>query len=155
MKRFVLKNKKVLITIIIISIVGLILFTGNFNTSDQYVPYSEFIVEVEKQTIERVELQEKKVYFIKQDDETQYYTENPETNDFKEYLLLRNIVIENSFGEEELLNIMDWLFYGIFFGAVAFGVYKIISITQRNFRVIHNNKTKFSDIAGMDELRKT
>jgi len=137
------------VVICILVIVGLIQ-----EPQSQFMNYRNFILEVENDNIETVEIQEDKVYFQKKDDESTYYTDNPETNDFKEYLLLRNISLKNSFGEEEMIDIMDWLFYGVFFGAIIFATYKIIAINQKNFKIIRNNTTKFSDIAGMDELKK-
>lgn len=119
-----------------------------------YMTYQEFIQNVELEQIEKVQIQTDKVVFQKQEDETFYYTDNPETNDFKEYLLLRGISIEKTYGEEELVYVLDWLFYGFFFIAIGFGIYKFLSFQHKNFKVIRKNTTRFSDIAGMEELKR-
>lgn len=148
------KKFAIVISFILILICTIIITFFKQDSNEQFVKYRDFILEVENDNIELVELQENKVLFQKKDDEKFYYTDNPETSDFKEYLLLRNITIQNSFGEDDIVYIMDWLFYGFFFGIVIFGVYKIVTINHGNFKIIRKNKTTFSDIAGMEELKK-
>ena len=104
--------------------------------------------------VESVEIQDEYIYIKNIDDEKTYYTENPETNDFKEYLLLNDVKINKSFNEDDFTYIFDALFYLIFFGAFAFGIYKITQFSNKDFKVIKNSSTKFSDIAGMDDIKK-
>lgn len=140
------------IFLFIICILLVILFF--LHEEQTYINYKEFIQDIELGQVEEVEIQADKIVFQKENDETIYYTDNPETNDFKEYLLLQGVSIQKTYGEEEIVYVLDWLFYGVFFAAMIFGIYKLISFQQKNFKVIRKNKTKFSDIAGMQELKK-
>ena len=136
---------------IICILLGILFFLHEEQT---YITYKDFIQDIELGQVEKVEIQADKVVFRKENDETIYYTDNPETNDFKEYLLLQGVSIQKTYGEEEIVYVLDWLFYGVFFAVIIFGIYKLISFQQKNFKVIRKNKTKFSDIAGMQELKK-
>lgn len=149
-----MKNKKYII--IIISVIFLIFLGVLFYPQEQreYIPYKEFIKNIELDIVESVEITDKQINVKHIDDETMYYTDNPETNDFKEYLLLNDVKVEDSFGEDDVAYVFDLLFYLLFFGSIAFGVSKIISFTNQNFKIIRKNTIKFSDIAGMDELKK-
>ncbi len=148
------KKNLMIVGMAILFVLAVIGMTFTFQKEQLYVPYQEFIRNVELEQIKKVEIQSDKVIFSKKEDETIYYTDNPETNDFKEYLLLRGITIQKSYGEEEVVYIMDWLFYGVFFGVIGFGIYKFISSKQKNFKVLRNGNIKFSDIAGMEELKR-
>lgn len=52
-----------------------------------------------------------------------------------------------------LNNVLDIVFDVIFFGAVFFGLYKLIGYTKKTFRVVKHTGVRFSDIAGMDEVK--
>lgn len=149
-----MKNKKMLIIISFMCI--FLLFGVLFVPEDakEYISYKEFIKDIELNVVESVEITTDEVIIQKKDDEKVYYTDNPETNDFKEYLLLNDVKVINSFGEDEFAYILDVLFYVIFYGAVIFGAYKLISFSNKNFKIIRNSKTKFSDIAGMEALKE-
>lgn len=140
---------------VLICLITLLVVIGFSSDEEQvYMGYQEFLQNVELGLVEKAEIQSDKVVFQKEGEETFYYTDNPETNDFKEYLLLQGVTIQKSHGEEDIVYLLDWLFYGIFFGVILFAGYKLISFQQKNFKVIRKNATKFSDIAGMDELKR-
>lgn len=122
--------------------------------NDNYKSYKEFIRDVELGIIDSVEIKEDYIEMKYKEDETTYYTDNPETNDFKEYLLLNDVKIDNSFGSDDIAYALDIMFYVIFFAVAIFGIYKLISFTTKNFKIIKNNKTKFSDIVGMEDIKK-
>lgn len=55
----------------------------------------------------------------------------------------------------DLVNsILDILFDVIFFGAVFAGIGKLLSFTKKTFRVVKHTNVKFSDIAGMNEVKQ-
>ena len=80
-----------------------------------------------------------------------YRTDNPDSSDFREYLLLNDIAVEDDF---DTLIFFDILFYGIFFSAVGYGIYRLLKFKISTFKVIRHNDTRFSDIAGLDELKE-
>lgn len=153
MKKFF--NKKIYFLSLTLLITFLSLFIMFTDTDEKnYISYKNFINNIELSMVESVEIQDEYIYIKNIDDEKTYYTENPETNDFKEYLLLNDVKINKSFNEDDFTYILDALFYLIFFGAFAFGIYKITQFSNKDFKVIKNSSTKFSDIAGMDDIKK-
>lgn len=148
-----MKNKKILLIpsfVCIFLIFGVLFFPSE---EKEYICYKEFIKNIELDVVESVEITENQVIFSKIDDERLYYTDNPETNDFKEYLLLNDVKVIDSFGSDDFAYILDALFYLLFYGVIVFGAYKLVSFSNKNFKIIRNNKTKFSDIAGMTEVK--
>jgi len=148
-----LKRKNIIIIgfIIILLITGIVTFT---NEEKEYIYYKDFIKDIELNLVESVEIGEKEVYIKKFNDDKLYFTDNPETNDFKEYLLLNDVVVNDALGSDTLTYILDASFYLFFYGVIIFGCYKLISISNKTFKIIRKNKTKFSDIAGMEEVKK-
>lgn len=143
----------------VILIIGLIVICALgfclINQDDAvYMPYTDFVQNVENKLVVSAEIDEDKVKFKLNNDENSYYTDNPEYDGFKEYLLLNNIKIEDSFGSSDILYIFDILFYLIFIAVVCFGVYKLINFKNNGFKIVRNTNTKFSDIAGMEEIKK-
>lgn len=150
-----MKNKKIIIPIFIFMIIAIIGLIALFNKQDlNYYSYKDFYYELENHKIENVTIQDDNILFKKINDEKEYYTENPKSNNFKEELLLKGVEVFEDNTTESVAFALDLLFYLIFFGAVFFGIYKLISFTSKNFKVIKNTNTKFDDIAGMDELKK-
>ena len=148
-----MKRKNIIIIgfIIILLITGIVIFT---NEEKEYISYKDFIKDIELNLVESVEIGEKEVYIKKFNDDKLYFTDNPETNDFKEYLLLNDVVVNDALGSDTLAYILDASFYLFFYGVIIFGCYKLISISNKTFKIVKKNKTKFSDIAGMEEVKK-
>lgn len=149
-----MKNKKILIPIILIVMILIISFLLLNSNGKIYYSYKDFYYELENNKIESVSIQENNIIFKKINDDKEYYTENPNTNTFKEDLLLKGITVYENNTTENIGFVFDLMFYLIFFGAVIFGIYKLTSFSSKSFIVIKNTKTKFDDIAGMDELKR-
>lgn len=49
---------------------------------------------------------------------------------------------------------MDGIFNVLFFGLIAFGIYKLIDYSKKTFRVVKHTGVTFNDIAGMDGVKK-
>lgn len=153
MKKVSKKNILILNIIILLVIISIIIFIPS-NEPITYIPYKEFINNVELNMVESVEMQESEIKVKLKGDNRKYYTDNPETNDLKEYLLLYDVSIVDTFGTDDFEYILDMVFYLLFFGVIGFGIYKIISFNNKTFKVIKNNTTKFSDVVGMTEIKK-
>lgn len=142
---------------VILCIVACIIIISIFLLNGEkaiYNSYRNFYDLVENGKVDRVTISESEVeYYLKNDNE-KYYTDNPNYDTFKEFLLLNDVKIEDSFGINDVSSAFDILFYLIFLGSVGFGVYKLISFTHSNFKIIRNSNTKFSDIAGMEDIKK-
>lgn len=147
------KNKRIIIILIcvITVIVAAICIYFSVSTKKVNVNYKEFKDLVDSNNISKVIIGDDKIIFNKRDDATTYTTENPETEDFKEYLLLKDIEVENA---SNPLIMLDVLFYGVFFGSVGYGIYRLLKFKITTFKVIRHNDTRFTDIAGLDELKE-
>ncbi len=149
-----MKNKKILIVIIIaiiLTIFGCIIVTST--ETKNYYNYKDFYYELEHENIESVLIQGDTLCFKKVNDETEYYTENPNSNDFREKLLLKGVIVADDDSMQNLVFAFDLMFYIIFFGVAFFGIYKLISLNSKTFKVIRKTNVKFEDIAGMDDLK--
>ena len=148
-------QKKGLQFILFLALAAGILFLvfGEENNAN-YISYIEFNEAVQNEEIESVTIETDRVEFQKYNDEELYYTDNPEYEGFKEKLLLAGVqVTNNQTAEDPLMYVLDILFYVIFLVAVWIGSKKLIEATRNNFKVIRHTGTRFSDIAGMDQLK--
>lgn len=149
-------NKKTLLLAIIIAIIiglsSLVLYFTN--EESEYILYKEFYSELENEKIEKVIIEDSRLQFYKKDSNKLYETENPETDNLKEYLLLQGVTVETNSTEDTFVFIFDIMFYLIFFGAAGFGIYKLVGMNKNTFKVVKHTKVKFEDIAGMDDLKK-
>ena len=151
-----MKKKNILKIIIIVIMISLLFIGIIFGIQDNsvYLNYKNFSEELSKNNINIVMILDDKLEFTKKNDETKYYTDNPESEGLKEKLLLQGITVESDSTTEKITFVFDIIFYLIFFGMVGFGIYKVSSITGNSFKVVKNINTKFEDIAGMDDLKK-
>lgn len=148
------KYKKIIlliITVIVIISICLVIYLQN-NKKIEYVNYKDFYSELENGNIKKAIIEEDKVVFTKNNNE-EYYTENPNYDEFKEKLLLNNVEVTTDSVQDNIGYVLDLLFYLIFFGVFGIGIYKLISVNSKTFKVVKNTNVKFSDIAGMEELK--
>lgn len=150
-----MKNKKIIVSLIIVIFILLLVILNSLNIQEKnYYSYKDFYYELENKKIESVLIGNDNISFKKVNDDKEYYTENPNSNTLKEELLLKGITVEVDDSAEKLGFVFDLSFYLIFFGAVGFGIYKLISLNSKTFKVVKKTNTKFEDIAGMEELKK-
>lgn len=119
------------------------------------VPYALFYEEAAGQAVERVTLTEDKVYFHKAGDSTEYVTENPQYEAFKEFLLLHNVIVTDETSASTVFYmVMDMfinlVFIGVF-GALFIFLYRFF---RKQFPVVKHVDCHFDDIAGMDDVKR-
>ena len=149
------KIKKIVLPLVLGLLIILVIMIMFFTQKDfEYISYKDFYSELENGEIETVLIEDSNLQFTKKGSETIYTTENPETDNLKEKLLLQGVKVETNSTEENITFVFDVLFYLIFFGAAGFGIYKLTSMSRNSFKVIKHTKVKFDDIAGMDDLKK-
>lgn len=149
------KNKIVIPAFIVVLLLLIFIVTEVILVEKNYYSYKDFYYELENDKIESVIIEnEDTIKFKKINDDKEYYTENPNSSDFKEQLLLKGIIVQTDNLTETVGFVLDLLFYLIFFGAVGFGIYKLISLNSKTFKVVKKTNVKFEDIAGMDDLKK-
>ena len=123
-----------------------------FADTSEKVSYADFIGNVEKGSVSSVSFTEDKINF-KLNDGTEFVTQNPSSPDLAERLLLSGVEVKYEKNLDEIIAlIFDIVFYLIFFGIIFVAFRKFIS--PNTFKVVRHTKVHFSDIAGMDDLKR-
>ncbi|HOQ37218.1 MAG TPA: ATP-dependent metallopeptidase FtsH/Yme1/Tma family protein [Acetivibrio sp.] len=151
-----MKNKKNILIISLVILAAIIGITLYFDRDKSiYMPYSDFYNHVENGNVVSATIGDDKVRFYLDGEQTEYHTDNPELDSFKEFLLLNGVNVSSEKGMDEILvTVTDMIFNIIFFGAIIFGLYKFLNFRKNTFKVIRTNNTKFSDVAGMEDLKR-
>lgn len=153
-------KKKIFISVIGVIIISVIILLCNLNKEElEKVSYKDFSQKLDKGEVKSVLIEDDVVKFNLKENELEedvflYYTDNPKVEDFKERVLLNDVIVYESSAMETMVLVFDILFYGVFFGAVAFAVIKFTGMNNETFKVVKHTNVKFDDIAGMDELKK-
>ena len=145
-------KKKILLMLIVVIISVFIIYSLN-GDNERYITYKEFYNELENGNIDSVTIEDNGVKFSKKNDNNQYYTDNPEYDNFKEKLLLQGVNVATNSNVETTTFVFDMLFYLMFFGVIIFGIYKVIDTNNNTFKVVKHTKIKFENIAGMKKLK--
>ena len=150
-----MKHKiRIIITAAVAFCVVVILFFA-FDDKGEYVPYTKFVSEVENGKISEVAISGETVNFYLKNEDTLYYTDNPDYDMFKAELMLKGIQVTNEdAAEETAAYITDILFNLLFIGIVAFALYKVLSSGKKNFEIVKHTNVTFADIAGMEKEKK-
>lgn len=150
-----MKNKRyIIIVLIAIVFIGVLTIFFLNNKNQTYEPYKKFYDYVENGKVNKVEIESDKVTFYLKESDEEYYTENPNYEGFKEFLLLNEVKIESDFEATNITFIFDIILYTFFIGTISFGAYKLIKFTSNGFKIIRKTGTFFDDVVGMDELKK-
>jgi cell division protease FtsH len=130
---------------------------GLFGKTITQVSYKQFYEDVSYGNVSEAKICGDKITFKMNGiagakDPPEYVTVNPESPVLKEYLLQHgvDVTVEKS-GDQIFSNIMDVLFYVIFFGIIVIAFRKFIS--PNTFKVVHRTGVSFKDVVGMDELK--
>lgn len=153
------KNPIRFVLIAIISIVVILLaldFFGVINLEGRkpsnYISYSEFTSQVNAGKVKSVTITDSYIEYSY--DGVSYKTTNPHYDSLVKDLLQQDIEVIDKTKNSTLNDIMDGLFNVLFFGLIAFGIYKLIDYSRKTFRVVKQTGVTFNDIAGMDNVKK-
>ena len=116
-----------------------------------YVPYRSFSASIDAREVESAVIESSKVTFTTS--AGTFVTENPQSETLSERLLASGASVTARKGVS-VDTLLDVVFDVIFFGAVAFGIVKLIDYSRKTFRVVHDTGVKFDDIAGMDGVKR-
>ncbi len=122
---------------------------GN-SSKENYVPYSELTRAIDSASVTEAAIEENRITFTT--DSGTFITDNPGSVTLKERLLEAGAAVSEKKGAS-VSTILDVVFDVIFFGAVAFGIYKLIDYSRKTFKVVHKTGVRFDDIAGMDDVK--
>ncbi|MCR4579957.1 MAG: ATP-dependent metallopeptidase FtsH/Yme1/Tma family protein [Treponema sp.] len=125
----------------------------SFPKKTSSIAYAEFWQAVENGQVTSVKFDGASIFFQKQTSEETFKTENPQSPVLAEELMRRGISVTITKSGEEIFSlIFDLIFYIFFFAIIIIAFRKFIS--PNSFRVVHKTGVKFSDIVGMDKLKR-
>ena len=146
-------KKKFILIAIIVAAAGIYAGLSFVSAKEDSVSYKTFYEDVAENKISSVKISKEKISFKYNGGETSFKTENPLSPSLKEYLLLHDVKIEEEKEISEIISLaLDIFFYVLFFGAILFVFRKFIS--PNTFKTVRKTGVKFSDIIGMDDLKK-
>lgn len=116
-----------------------------------YVSYPEFNEAVDAGKVSEAVLEAGSITFTTSDGT--FVTDNPASPYLAERLLSAGVKVTARTGISVSV-VLDILFDVIFFGAVAFGIFKLVDYSRRTFAVVRRTGVTFDDIAGMDNVKK-
>ena len=154
-------NKKYRIIIAVAVGILLLLVYGvwhNKRSTPKVISYKDFLQEIEENRVEKVFLNDGPTIHGILKDDTEFITDNPRKEGFKEELLIQGIMVQEKRGQE-FLN--QTIAYAIMMGLLILDYY-IFQIRHlklkgrlQGFRNVHKTeesvKVKFSNIAGNEE----
>jgi len=145
-----MKFKKSLVVIVVAVLLCAFILLPPFFRGEE-VSYSSFISMLDEGKIEKVTFEEDYLSFITTDG-GKFSTLNPSSLTLKEELLLNDIeVVDDSASLESRTNT---IFNVVFLSLIFFGLYKLLGVYRKTFRVVRHTGVTFSDIAGMSDLKK-
>ena len=125
------------------------LFSASGN--DRRIPYPEFSRAVSDGSVTEAVIEAKTITFTTS--EGSFVTDNPASPDLVERLLSAGVEVTSKTGISVTV-VLDILFDVVFFGAIAFGILKLVEYSRRTFAVVRRTGVTFDDIAGMDNVKK-
>lgn len=152
------RNPIAFVFVAIIAVIAILLalnLLGVLNLESRpsnFIPYSEFTSQVNEGKVTSVVITESYIEYTC--DGTTYKTSNPNYDSLVRDLLEHNIDVTDKTNDSTLNDIMDGIFNVLFFGIIAFGIYKLIDYSKKTFRVVKHTGVTFNDIAGMDGVKK-
>lgn len=158
------KTKRLYLFLFILTILaGVLLITGNMKKEkNSIVAYNEFISMVENKEVESVELNlNKSTFTFTSKDGNLFKSDNPKTEEFKEFLLVNDITVvepePNWFISiaSVLISLLPTIFIIGFFVMLAKGPLKQMNpIESSKTGELANSNIKFDDIAANKECKK-
>ncbi len=146
------RKKRLLAILVVIVAAAAIAFISFYDPAVE-VPYNDFISDAESGAIESAVFSSDGIRFRIAGDKAEYRTANPDSPTLKEMLLMNGADVSNA-SSSDLDYFLNLIFDALFLGIVVFGLYKAVSAYRSSFHLVHHTGIRFSDIAGMDDLKK-
>ncbi len=147
-------NMAALVVAVIICAIAATAALNYMNAPSEKVSYSKFCEYMDSKKLDKVELAEDKISFMLKGENGKYITDNPETPDIKERILLSGAEVTKDSETAYLVTyVLDIIFDFLFFGIIGFLVYKFISYSRKTFKLVRHTGVHFDDIAGMERQK--
>ena len=151
------KNPKMVFywVLLLISLIFAIQFATMGIEDTTEISYNEFLAMVEEDKVSSVIINLRNSTFSFEDeDEVLYLCDNPKTENFKEFLLLNDIEVEELEESNASAFILSFLQLALY-GGIIFFMFKRMMPAQNNDELVENvPNITFDDIAGEKELKK-
>ena len=147
-------NSKVFPILLAFVIVALLFGTKIRTAMQTKIEYNDFVQYVVEQRVEKVNIDydSGKVEFSLKDSNISYYTNYPYSDDFEEALLTNGVDVE--IHEPNLLfNVLKFLATPLLLLSLLL-LFNNMGTSDFSIEPASNNKVKFSDIAGLNEVKK-
>lgn len=130
---------------------GIFFYDSFLSQKPKELPYSRFYELVQNKKVLSAKISEDEIYF--KTEEKEFRTQNPDSPTLKEFLLLNGVEVQVERSGAQLVSLaLDILFYAIFF-SVIIGVFRKF-ISPNTFKVVRKTGVKFSDVVGMEDLKR-
>ena len=148
-------NKRMLVPLVCLIIAAACLVAAFWETPSTYTRLADFYAAVTNGQVETAQIASDAVYYTLEGDGALYRTDNPETANLKETLLLAGASVTTSASATDVLDVfINLLLDAIIIGSVAVLVYKLASYSRNTFKVVRKTGVTFGDIAGMASLKR-
>ncbi len=142
---------KLIIPLAVILAGGYFFYDSFLVQKPKELPYSHFYDLVQNKKVLSAKISEDEIYF--KTEEKEFRTQNPDSPTLKEFLLRNGVAVQTEKSAAALVSLaLDILFYAIFF-AVIIGVFRKF-ISPNTFKVVKKTGVKFSDVVGMEDLKR-
>lgn len=147
-----MSKKKILLILVVALIIASYAFFELYDSS-KIVSYREFYNLLESDKISDAVLGDEYIHFNVKDDNAKYRTINPSSPTLKEELLLKNVDVKNE-SDATIDTVINYLVDLIFIVIVGGVIIKLISTYKSTFHLVRHTGVHFSDIAGMEVLKR-
>lgn len=141
--------------LVLLLIAGIRFYSESKTSNPHFMKYTDFYDAVQQQKITQAVISEEFVYFQMEKEETQYYTDNPGYDQFREFLLLHDVAVTMESGSGDFFYlIMDIIFDIIFIAILGGAVLFVIIKMKKQFPIIKHSDCNFSQVAGMQSVKE-
>lgn len=145
------RKAKFIIPLAVLLAGGIFFYDSFLGQKPKELPYFRFYELVQNKKVLSAKISEDEIYF--KTEENEFRTQNPDSPTLKEFLLLNGVDVQVERSGAQLVSLaLDILFYAIFF-AVIIGVFRKF-ISPNTFKVVRKTGVKFSDVVGMEDLKR-
>lgn len=151
------RNKKIMKFMVPFILVSLFMGVRSASNNTEDIQYTEFIQMVEENQVEEVYIDFNSDQFIFEDKEgNQFETDNPKTDNFKEYLLENNVRVEINNTRNRLNLILAILQFTLYIAFFTFLLKRmgIGALKKKETLVATKPNTTFDNIAGNEEAKE-
>ncbi|HSH36415.1 ATP-dependent metallopeptidase FtsH/Yme1/Tma family protein [Schnuerera sp.] len=157
------KIKLLLVLIISIGLFSSIYFYINNDKEYEEIPYKLFLEQVEDGDVDEVEINDTEKLIGKLSNGTEFTTDNPRLENFKEYLLLNNVKVVEGDRNGVVNQGISFILMMIGIGGVAFLIKNNSKQAEKEMATMSNlntentstGKVTFDDVAGNEEAKES